>query len=136
MDIDRRRLFAALAAGAASAAAATPALARKKHDDDDEERRPRKNERGSRESERKSREKVEDPDAPLRPTIATSTGIEATSLGLKPNAPEDQSKNFQHAIDVAASSRTPLLLAPGFYRAGGLKLPPHAKIVGVRGASR
>jgi uncharacterized secreted repeat protein (TIGR03808 family) len=136
MNIDRRRLFAALAAGAASAAAATPVLARKRHDDDDEESRPRKSDRRSRNGDRKPQATGEEPNAPLRPTVATNTGIEATSLGLRPNAPEDQSKNFQHAIDVAASSRTPLLLPAGFYRAGGLNLPPYAKIYGVRGASR
>jgi hypothetical protein len=136
MNIDRRRLFAALAAGAASAAAATPVLARKRHDDDDEESRPRKSDRRSRNGDRKPQATGDEPNAPLRPTVATNTGIEATSLGLRPNAPEDQSKNFQHAIDVAASSRTPLLLPAGFYRAGGLNLPPYAKIYGVRGASR
>ena len=136
MNIDRRRLFAALAAGAASAAAATPVLARKRHDDDDEESRPRKSNRRSHDNDRKPQVTGEETDAPLRPTVATHSGIEATSLGLRPNAPEDQSKNFQHAIDVAASSRTPLLLPAGFYRAGGLKLPPYAKIFGVRGASR
>jgi uncharacterized secreted repeat protein (TIGR03808 family) len=64
------------------------------------------------------------------------TAIEATSLGLRPNAAEDQSKTFQRAIDIAAAARAVLNLAPGFYRAGALRLPPFATIAGVPGASR
>jgi uncharacterized secreted repeat protein (TIGR03808 family) len=134
MDIDRRRLFAALAVGAASAAATSPALARKRHDDAIDEWRSRNGH--VRDVERGPRGTAADASAPLRPATATNTGIEATALGLHPNAAEDQSKAFQSAIDRAAASRTPLLLPAGFYRAGGLKLPPYAKIIGVRGASR
>ena len=62
--------------------------------------------------------------------------IEATTLGLRPNAVEDQSTVFQRAIDRAAAARAVLSLAPGFYRAGSLKLPPYAAIAGVAGATR
>ncbi len=62
--------------------------------------------------------------------------IDAAALGLRPNAAEDQTQAFQHAIDQAAAARTVLRLPPGFYRAGGLQLPPYTAIAGVAGASR
>jgi uncharacterized secreted repeat protein (TIGR03808 family) len=62
--------------------------------------------------------------------------LDATTLGLQPNAVEDQSTIFQRAIDRAAAARAVLSLAPGFYRAGSLKLPPYAAIAGVAGATR
>jgi uncharacterized secreted repeat protein (TIGR03808 family) len=111
MDIARRRVFAALAGGAVLAGA-PPALARGTKSPDQGQ-----------------------PDA-AAPRIASRPGIEATALGLRPDASEDQSKVFQRAIDQAAAVRAPLLLAPGFYRAGGLRLPAFANIVGVRGATR
>ena len=43
---------------------------------------------------------------------------------------------MQRAIDQAARSRAPLMLAPGVYRAGGLSLPAGASLLGVRGATR
>src|SRR5262249_14490056 len=49
---------------------------------------------------------------------------------------EDQSRALQDAIDQAAGARVPLVLGPGVYRAGDLKLPSGAQIVGVRGATR
>jgi len=63
-------------------------------------------------------------------------GINATHLGVRPGSPDDQSRAFQRAIEQAANARTPLLLPPGTYRAGDLTLPAHAKIIGVRGATR
>jgi len=62
--------------------------------------------------------------------------IDATSLGLRPNAAEDQSQVFQRAIERAAAARSVLRLPPGVYRAGSLQLPPYAAIVGVPGATR
>ena len=126
MNFDRRRLFAALA-GVASATAATPALARRLRDRRNYDDGP--GHRGKREPE---------------PTVNTVTlgnvaprpAIDGASLGLRVNAVEDQSKAFQHAIDYAAAARAVLHLTPGFYRAGGLKLPPHAAIAGVAGATR
>jgi uncharacterized secreted repeat protein (TIGR03808 family) len=111
MAINRRGLFAALA-GAASAATATPALARRADD-------------GERASE-----------ANAARDLAPRAAIDATTFGLRPNAPEDQSAAFQRAIDRAASAHAVLHLAPGFYRAGSLKLPPYSAIAGVPGASR
>jgi uncharacterized secreted repeat protein (TIGR03808 family) len=43
---------------------------------------------------------------------------------------------LQRAIDQAARTRVPLMLAPGVYRAGGLMLPAGASLAGVRGATR
>ncbi|HXD13290.1 MAG TPA: TIGR03808 family TAT-translocated repetitive protein, partial [Xanthobacteraceae bacterium] len=111
MAINRRGLFAAFAA-AATAATATPALARRADD-------------GERASE-----------ANAARDLAPRAAIDATTFGLRPNAPEDQSAAFQRAIDRAAAAHAVLHLAPGFYRAGSLKLPPYCAIAGVPGASR
>jgi hypothetical protein len=54
--------------------------------------------------------------------------IDAVSLGIRPNAAEDQTQNLQRAIDQAAAARAVLRLPPGVYRAGGLTLPPYAAI--------
>ena len=43
---------------------------------------------------------------------------------------------MQRAIDQAARTRVPLMLAPGVYRAGGLTLPAGAQLAGIRGATR
>ncbi len=111
MPINRRRLFAALA-GAASAAAATPTLARRADNAPGTDR------------------------ASSNDDSAPRAEIEATTLGLQPNVAEDQSRTFQRAIDRAATARAVLRLAPGFYRAGSLKLPPYSAIAGVAGATR
>jgi uncharacterized secreted repeat protein (TIGR03808 family) len=62
--------------------------------------------------------------------------IDAASLGVRPNAADDQSQALQRAIDQAAAARAVLRLSPGFYRAGALQLPPYAAIAGVAGATR
>jgi uncharacterized secreted repeat protein (TIGR03808 family) len=63
--------------------------------------------------------------------------IDAASLGLRPNAPDDQSQILQRAIEQAAAARAVLRLPPGFYRAGALQLPSYAAISGgVGGATR
>jgi len=111
MSIDRRRLFTALAAAAATSAA-TPGRARGA---DDAERA------GGSESFR---------------DFVTRPAIDAATLGLRPNLVEDQSATLQRAIDRAAAARALLHLAPGFYRAGALRLPPFAAIAGMPGATR
>ena len=63
-------------------------------------------------------------------------GAGATALGLRPNAPDDQTKPLQSAIERAAAARTVLRLPPGFYRAGALQLPPYCAIEGTAGATR
>jgi uncharacterized secreted repeat protein (TIGR03808 family) len=63
-------------------------------------------------------------------------GIDALHFGVRAGNPDDQSGPLQNAIDQAAGARVPLVLGPGVYRAGDLKLPSGAQIVGVRGATR
>jgi uncharacterized secreted repeat protein (TIGR03808 family) len=114
MKFDRRRLFAALA-GAAGAASAAPAFAR-------DRRKAAGPEPGA------GAMPVHDP--------APRALIDGATLGLRSNSTEDQSQALQHAIDYAAAARGVLQLAPGSYRAGGLKLPPYTAITGVAGATR
>ncbi len=73
---------------------------------------------------------------PARSAPLSRYGLDAAQFGVRPGAPGDQSRNLQRAIDQAARTRAPLMLAPGVYRAGGLNLPSGANIAGVRGASR
>ncbi|HET7911527.1 MAG TPA: TIGR03808 family TAT-translocated repetitive protein [Pseudolabrys sp.] len=63
-------------------------------------------------------------------------GIDAAQFGVRPGAPDDQSRALQRAISQAARTRAPLMLAPGVYRTGDLKLPAGAQLFGVRGATR
>src|SRR5262245_38706202 len=63
-------------------------------------------------------------------------GIDALHLGVRAGSFEDQSSALQDAIDQAAGARVPLVLGPGVFRAGDLRLPTGAQIVGVRGATR
>jgi uncharacterized secreted repeat protein (TIGR03808 family) len=63
-------------------------------------------------------------------------GLDAAYLGVHAGSPDDQSRALQAAIDQAAAKAVPLALGPGVYRAGGLRLPAGAHIVGVRGATR
>ncbi len=62
--------------------------------------------------------------------------IDATTLGVRPNAEIDQSAILQSAITRAAAAGSLLRLPPGVYRAGGLQLPPFAAIAGVIGSTR
>ena len=73
--------------------------------------------------------------APLR-EIGPRVEIDAASLGLRPDAADDQSEIFQHAIEQASTARAVLRLPSGRYRAAGLQLPPFAAISGVAGATR
>jgi uncharacterized secreted repeat protein (TIGR03808 family) len=63
-------------------------------------------------------------------------GIDAAQFGLRPGSPDDQSRALQRAVDETARTRAPLALAPGVYRAGNIKLPAGAQLVGTRGATR
>ena len=63
-------------------------------------------------------------------------GLDTAHFGVRPGAPDDQSGALQRAIDQAAHTRVPLMLAPGVYRAGALTLPAGASLAGVRGATR
>jgi uncharacterized secreted repeat protein (TIGR03808 family) len=66
----------------------------------------------------------------------STLGLDAAHFGLRPGAGEDQSRVLQNAIDSAARARAPLAIAPGTYRAGNLKLPAGAQLLGVRGATQ
>src|SRR6266542_2012531 len=63
-------------------------------------------------------------------------GVDAIRFGVRAGSPDDQSRALQNAIDQAAGARVALVLGPGVYRAGDLRLPTAAQIVGVRGATR
>ncbi len=63
-------------------------------------------------------------------------GVDATQLGVRAGGGADQSNMLQAAIDKTAGARVPLMLGPGDYRVGGLKLPNGAQLIGVRGATR
>ncbi len=63
-------------------------------------------------------------------------GVDALHFGVRAGSPDDQSRALQNAIDQAAGARVPLVLGPGVYRAGDLRLPSGGQIVGVRGATR
>src|SRR3954468_3550666 len=66
----------------------------------------------------------------------SSFGIDATQLGVRAGGVDDQTRALQRAIDQTAGARVPLLLGPGVYLAGDLKLPAGAQIFGIRGATR
>jgi uncharacterized secreted repeat protein (TIGR03808 family) len=67
---------------------------------------------------------------------ASRFGFDAAQFGVRANAADDQTAKLQRAIEQAAQTRTPLVLAPGRYRVGNLTLPAGAQIIGVRGATR
>src|SRR5438034_9816906 len=63
-------------------------------------------------------------------------GVDATTLGVRAGGGAEQTNMLQHAIDQTAGARVPLVLGPGEYRTGELRLPSGAQLVGVRGATR
>lgn len=63
-------------------------------------------------------------------------GIEAAQFGVHPGSSEDQTRVLQRAIDQVARTRAPLMLAPGVYRAGNLRLMDGTQMFGVRSATR
>jgi uncharacterized secreted repeat protein (TIGR03808 family) len=74
--------------------------------------------------------------APAKAAPLSRFGLDAAHLGVRPGANDDQSAKLQRAIDEAARTRVPLLLAPGVYRAGSLTLPSGASLAGIRGATK
>ncbi|MGL4288518.1 MAG: TIGR03808 family TAT-translocated repetitive protein [Phreatobacter sp.] len=70
------------------------------------------------------------------PAIAQAASLDSASFGLKPDSADDQTRNFQRAVETAAGSRMPLRLAPGTYRIGEIRLPANCQILGVRGQTR
>jgi uncharacterized secreted repeat protein (TIGR03808 family) len=63
-------------------------------------------------------------------------GVDATTLGVRAGGGADQTAMLQSAIDQTAGARVPLVLGPGEYRVGPLKLPAGAQLIGVRGSTR
>jgi uncharacterized secreted repeat protein (TIGR03808 family) len=63
-------------------------------------------------------------------------GVDAAQFGVRPGAPDDQSAKLQRALDHCAQTRMPLMLAPGVYRAGDLRLAAGVQVFGVRGATK
>jgi uncharacterized secreted repeat protein (TIGR03808 family) len=63
-------------------------------------------------------------------------GLDAVPHGVRPGAAEDQSRPLLRALEQASRTRAPLMLAPGAYRVGDIKLPDGAQLFGVRGATR
>jgi uncharacterized secreted repeat protein (TIGR03808 family) len=73
---------------------------------------------------------------PSQAAPMSTLGIDAVQLGVRAGGTIEQTAALQKAIDQAAGARVPLVLGPGIYRSGELKLPTGAQIVGVRGATR
>jgi uncharacterized secreted repeat protein (TIGR03808 family) len=69
-------------------------------------------------------------------TAAMRGSIDATELGVRPGALDDQSKAFAKMLEVASDRDTPLFLPPGVYVVSNLSLPPRVRLQGVPGASR
>src|SRR6185437_7969078 len=63
-------------------------------------------------------------------------GRDAMQYGVRPGAPDEQTRALQRAIDEAARAQVPLALPPGVYRTGMLQLHNGSQLVGVRGATR
>lgn len=75
-------------------------------------------------------------DAARGAPLTSLLGRDATQYGVRPGSSEDQTRALQRAIDEAARAQVPLALPPGIYRAGLLRLPMGAQLIGVRGATR
>ena len=60
---------------------------------------------------------------------ANAVPASADELGLKSHTQTDQSAALQAAIDEAANRGAPLLLPPGHFRTGALKLRPGTKLI-------
>ena len=75
-------------------------------------------------------------DAARAAPLTSVLGRDATQYGVRPGSSEDQTRALQRAIDEAARAQVPLALPPGVYRAGLLRLPNGAQLIGVRGATK
>lgn len=75
-------------------------------------------------------------DAARAAPLTSLLGRDATQYGVRPNGGEDQTRALQRAIDDAARVQVPLMLPPGIYRAGPLRLPNGSQLIGVRGATK
>ncbi|MEZ5810832.1 MAG: TIGR03808 family TAT-translocated repetitive protein [Rhizobiaceae bacterium] len=62
--------------------------------------------------------------------------IDATELGVRPDAYDRQSKAFNKMLQTAAERSLPVHLPAGTYVVSNLKLPRHVRLSGVPGATR
>jgi uncharacterized secreted repeat protein (TIGR03808 family) len=76
------------------------------------------------------------PDAARAAPLTSALGRDATQYGVRPGSPDDQSGILQRAIDEAARAQVPLVLPPGVYRTGMLRLQSGTQLIGVRGATK
>jgi uncharacterized secreted repeat protein (TIGR03808 family) len=76
------------------------------------------------------------PDAARAAPLASALGRDATQYGIHPGSPDDQTKVLQRAIDDAARAQVPLVLPPGVYRTGMLRLQNGTQLIGVRSATK
>jgi uncharacterized secreted repeat protein (TIGR03808 family) len=76
------------------------------------------------------------PDAAHAAPLTSTLGRDATQYGVRPGSAEDQTRILQRAIDDAAGAQVPLVLPPGVYRTGLLRLSSGTQLVGVRGATK
>ena len=67
--------------------------------------------------------------------LPSALGRDATQYGVRSNTQDDQTKLLQRAIDDATRLQAPLVLPPGNYRTGPLKLSRGSQLVGIRGAT-
>jgi uncharacterized secreted repeat protein (TIGR03808 family) len=74
--------------------------------------------------------------APTAALLLPARGVDATQFGVRAGVTDDQSAALQRAIDQTTNARVPLLLGPGIYHGGDLKLPAGAQLIGVRNATR
>ena len=75
-------------------------------------------------------------DAARAAPLTSLLGRDATQYGVRPGSSADQTRAPPRALDQAARAQVPLALPPGIYRAGLLRLPMGAQLIGVRGATR
>jgi uncharacterized secreted repeat protein (TIGR03808 family) len=73
--------------------------------------------------------------AQARPVALGGFGLDASTLGLRPGAAQDQTRALAAALDEAAKRQLPLMLPPGRYAISGLSLPEGARLIGVPGAT-
>src|SRR5687768_572118 len=73
---------------------------------------------------------------PVAAAPLSTLGVDATTLGVRAGGGADQTNMLQSAIDQTAGARVPLVLGPGEYRVGSLKLPAGTQLIGVRGATK
>lgn len=69
-------------------------------------------------------------------TKAMRGSIDATELGIRPDAYDNQSKAFNRMLQKAADRSLPVHLPAGTYVVSNLKLPKHVRLSGVPGATR